>query len=125
MYIEIENKLIGPLTLKQFLYLLGGAAVGFFSYLFLAFWLWLILFAPVAVLALAFAFYKPNGLRFERVFLSAVNWFLNPRYYFWQKEEKMREVDLDFLEGEKKPAKVAPKKKVYNVKEIANMLDKG
>ena len=28
-FIEVEDKIFGPLTLKQFLYTAGGAAVGF------------------------------------------------------------------------------------------------
>lgn len=60
-FIETETKLIGPLTLKQFLFVAGGVAMVAMDWIFLSG----ILFAIVALLVLAFfgslAFVKIDG----------------------------------------------------------------
>jgi hypothetical protein len=60
-FIETETKLIGPLTLKQFLFVAGGVSMTAMAYVFLNG----ILFAVVAILILAFfgslAFAKVDG----------------------------------------------------------------
>ena len=83
-YIEVEDKVIGPLTIRQFMYLIVGLGIiGL---------LW-VLFKPVIVFLLApliiaffgaAAFYKVNG----RPFLSYVAAFIKlsatPTRYTWQ-----------------------------------------
>ena len=41
-FIEIESKIFGPLTLKQFIYLIGGGGIIFILYALLPFWLMII-----------------------------------------------------------------------------------
>ena len=83
-FIDIEDRIVGPLTLKQFLYLLGAAGVTLLGW----FWLNLVLFAiitvPLAALFLAMAFLKVNGVPFPTVFVNALNYYLKPRLYLWQ-----------------------------------------
>ena len=50
-FIEIEDKIFGPLTAKQFFYILGGGAIIFLLYVFFEFWLLIVLGAPVVALA--------------------------------------------------------------------------
>ena len=54
-FIDIEDRLFGPLTVKQFIYLVGGAGLSFILYRFLPFIVAILVIAPVAVLALALA----------------------------------------------------------------------
>ena len=76
-FIEVEDKIIGPLTLKQFIYVAGagGLCVVFFVYLPII--IALLLSAPVAALAAALAFYKVNGKPFIEVLEAG---FKNPKY---------------------------------------------
>jgi len=84
-FIEIESKIFGPLTLKQFIYLLGGAGIIFIFYVILPFFL-LILFAiPVAGFSLALAFYKVNNRPFIKVLENAFKYFFSSRLYLWKK----------------------------------------
>ncbi len=57
-FIEIEDKIFGPLTFKQFIYLLGGGGAVFILYVFLPIYLMVFLAIPVALFALALAFYQ-------------------------------------------------------------------
>jgi hypothetical protein len=51
-FIEVEDKIFGPLTLKQFLYVIGGAGIVFIMYAFLRnflpFFLILLFAAPLS-----------------------------------------------------------------------------
>lgn len=92
-FIEIEDKIFGPLTIKQFIYLAGGAAVSYLIYYALEkisvpFFLIVILILPVAGFAVALAFYKPNGKPFISVVESAIKYYMGGKLYLWKKEVK-------------------------------------
>lgn len=61
-FTDVEDKLIGPLTLKQFLFLLATGGVVLFFYSLLGLSIFFFLFAvPVALIGLGMAFGKFNG----------------------------------------------------------------
>ncbi len=84
-FIDIEDRLFGPLTVKQFIYLVGGAGLSFILYRFLPFIVAILVIAPVAVLALALAFWKINGKPFVFVLESAIRYYLSEKLYLWRK----------------------------------------
>jgi hypothetical protein len=85
-FIEVEDKLIGPLTLKQFIYLAGagGLCIIFFAYLNLIFAI--LLSIPVAGLATALAFYKVNGKPFIEVLEAGFNYYTRGKLFLWKHE---------------------------------------
>ena len=85
-FIEVESKIFGPLTFKQFVYIVGGAGILFLLYSFLqSFWLTALLGAPVIALSAGLAFLKIHGKPFIQVFQSAVKHFLGTNLYIWKK----------------------------------------
>ncbi len=85
-FITIEDKVIGPFTVKQFLYLAGGAAIiGLTNYFFQ-----LIIVIPVALLigslAGSLAFLKINEQPFPAILKHAIFYALRPRLFLWKKE---------------------------------------
>ncbi|MBI2038814.1 MAG: PrgI family protein [Candidatus Niyogibacteria bacterium] len=86
-FIDVEDKIFGPLTLKQFVYLLGGAASVFILYVFLPFFLVILFGLPVAGFALALAFYKINNQPFIKVVGNAISYYLGSRLYIWKRGE--------------------------------------
>lgn len=85
-FIEVENKLVGPLTLKQFIYVAGGVGmcVVFFAYLPLIFAL--ALSALVGGFAGALAFYKVNGKPFINVLEAGFNYYTGAKLFLWKHE---------------------------------------
>lgn len=86
-FIDVEDKIIGPLTLKQFLYLLaGGAVIVVARALFIPILFYLVALI-VLLLSLALAFYKVNGVPFPRIVAAAFSYFSKPHLYIWKQEE--------------------------------------
>ncbi len=83
-FIDIEDKIIGPLTIRQFVYLVGGGAIVVMAYYTLNFFFFILVAAPVAMLALALAFYTVNGIPFRKVLFNAITYFTKPHLYIWK-----------------------------------------
>ncbi len=91
-FIEIEDKIFGPLTFKQFLYTAGGAGICFLIYNFvsqLSTFLAILLIMPVGLFSLALAFYKVNEKPFINTLEAAFRYFAGNKLYIWKKEKRM------------------------------------
>ena len=86
-FIEIEDKIFGPFTLKQFLYLAGGGGLCLILFTLLPLWLAIPLMIPVAGFAAALAFYKVNGRPFVVAVEHAVSYFFGSKLYLWQQRQ--------------------------------------
>ncbi|OGF73404.1 hypothetical protein A2Z63_01970 [Candidatus Giovannonibacteria bacterium RIFCSPLOWO2_02_44_8] len=88
-FIEVEDKIFGPLTLKQFLYIVGGGGITFLLYAFLRSFLPLFIIftlaAPIITFFFALAFYKINGQPFMKILENALSHYTNSRLYIWKK----------------------------------------
>ncbi len=87
-FIEVEDKIFGPLTIKQFIYLAGGAGLSFIVYQFLNFYLAILVIIPVMILAAALAFYKINEKPFIYSIEAAFKYAFTDKLYIWKKMEK-------------------------------------
>ncbi len=84
-YIDVEDKIVGPLTLKQFFYIATGFLTIFVSFFILATWLWLITSVVIGSASLAFALVKYNGRPLMTVAIAAFRYYTGGRSYTWQK----------------------------------------
>lgn len=85
-FIDIEDKIIGPLTLKQFFFLVGGIAITLLVFFTLRFIFALLIGLPALTLAGAFAFIKVDGLPFSNYVSSMINFAFKPQKYLWKKK---------------------------------------
>lgn len=90
-FIEIEDKIFGPLTIKQFIYIAGGAGLSFILFRFLP----LILVIPLGVviigLSLALAFYQINNKPLIYIMQSAFGYYFSSKLYLWKRKDKAPE----------------------------------
>lgn len=86
-FIEIEDKIFGPLTWRQFLYLGGGLGMAVVLFLRLPFIGFVLVGIPLGILAGALAFYPVNNRPFSYFLESIVNYFSGKRLYLWRKED--------------------------------------
>jgi len=92
-FIETESKIIGPLTIKQFIYIASGAAIIFVLHYILQTVLWFIFAFIIAAISLSFAFLKINGRTFQALLIAIFNFYWNPQNYIWKPENQPFEKD--------------------------------
>jgi hypothetical protein len=101
-FIEIEDKVIGPFTVKQFIYLVGGAGICFIIYTFVYIYIALPLIAFVGALSAALAFYKINNKPFIDFLESAFVYYTKENLYIWKKQDKpIEQVELSQKDSKK------------------------
>jgi len=88
-FIDVEDKIFGPFTFKQFIYIIGDMALSYLIYRFIP----SLVFSAVPILIVlcfsaALAFYKVNNRPFINVLESAFRYSIGARLYLWRKDEK-------------------------------------
>jgi hypothetical protein len=86
-FIETEDKIVGPLTLRQFMYIGGAGIISAILYFTLATWLWFILTIFLVGGAIGVAFIKVEGRPLGNVILAAFGFYWKPQAYIWKTEE--------------------------------------
>ena len=86
--VEAEDKIIGPLTMRQFIYAVigimwGGLSFAIFRNLIP---IMIVVGAPVTLLFLLLAFYKRDGQNFEQLLVAMAGYFGQTRQRLWLKE---------------------------------------
>lgn len=86
--VESEDKILGPLSLKQFIYALIGLGYGFITFaLFQQFiFIWFIVGIPPALFLLALGLYQKDDQPLETYVIAVASYFTRPRIRFWEKE---------------------------------------
>ncbi len=87
-FIETEDKIVGPLTLKQFLYFAVAGGISFLLFFFLSLPFWIFVAIVLTTIAAAFAFIKVNGRPLSSAAFSALGFYWQPRFYLWQKTKE-------------------------------------
>lgn len=83
-FIEIESKVIGPLTLKQFIYLAGAIGIAVACFFYLPIIVALLISAPVVGLGVALAFYKVNGKPFVEMLEAGFRYYAGSKLFLWK-----------------------------------------
>jgi hypothetical protein len=124
-FIEIEDKIVGPLTITQFVFLAGGFGFLVALWLILPLWLAILLGGPVAVFGLALAFYKVNDRPFIMVLQHGLQYALNHKLYIWDKDrtQSSSQKKPALLEEENDPAQFVPAATASKIKDLAWSLD--
>ncbi len=124
-FIEVEDKIFGPLTFKQFVYLAGGAGIIFLIYVALPIYLGIFLMLPVAAFSLALAFYKVNNRSFILVTEAAFKHLFKSKLYLWKHIPKTNKpgAEEDITKNMIGPGVVIPKLSQSKLKDLAWSLD--
>lgn len=90
-FIEVEDKIFGPLTLKQFIYLAGSAGVIGMLWVWLPFFWVIVIGGPIAALGAALAFLKINERPFPLILESMVGYVTSNHLYLWKQRTRTPE----------------------------------
>lgn len=85
-FIEIEDKIFGPFTFQQFVYLGGGVGIAVVLFLTTNFFIFVLFGLPIGGLGVLFAFYKINNRPFAHFLESMLQYFSKNRLYIWTKK---------------------------------------
>ena len=84
-FIDVEDKIIGPISVRQFVVLLGVLLLEALLYQIFSFGLFLIVGVPLLVIGIVFAFLKVNGVAFHFFLLNVVQTLRRPSLRVWDK----------------------------------------
>lgn len=122
-FIEIEDKIFGPLTWRQFVYLGGGLGMAVILFLVAPFFVFLLFGLPVALLAGALAFYPVNNRPFSYFLEAVYSYFTNDKLYLWHQK-----ADVIYKENRPKKAeaayRISPINRGTNHKSITSLTRK-
>lgn len=117
-FIDVENKIIGPLTVRQFMIILAAAVIIGISYKLFDFTLFLLVGILTLILAALFSFVKVNGRPFHLFILNLFQTLRRPRLRIWNNRLTVTEVGEPTIEY-KPAAPAAPK--VYKESRLAEL----
>lgn len=91
-FIDVEDKILGPLTTRQFLIMLLTVLVDAILYKTLDFMTFLIVGLLLLILGIIFAFFRVNGQPFHFFLLNMVQTLRRPAVRIWNKEHTDQEL---------------------------------
>ncbi|MFH0857721.1 MAG: PrgI family protein [Candidatus Magasanikbacteria bacterium] len=94
-FIDVEDKILGPLTVRQFVIILISGLIIFLAFRFGDFALFVLTLIFVGGLGLLFAFVKIGGQTFHYFLLNIFQWGKNPKKRIWRKG--YTEEELNYL----------------------------
>ncbi len=124
-FIEMESKIFGPLTFKQFLYVGGGAGVVYVLFKILPIVVSLPVIIAVAFLAWSLAFTRRDkyGKPFVEVTEAAFKFFVNTKLYTWKRTpKKIKKIESEY-DVQKEPLLSIPKITTGKLSDKINNLE--
>ncbi|MDI6591507.1 MAG: PrgI family protein [Patescibacteria group bacterium] len=100
-FIEMEAKIVGPLTFRQFVFVGIAGAACFVFYFILPFYLFLISCFVLGGIALAFAFLKISSRDLPTILKNSLIFFLKPKIYLWRKGAPLKFFKKEVIKKEK------------------------
>lgn len=84
-FIDVEDKIFGPLSVRQFVIFMVGCLLLFLEYRLADFALFILEGLPTLMVSLILAFAKVNGMPFHFFLVNFIQTLKRPRIRLWQK----------------------------------------
>ena len=116
--VEAEDKILGPLSLKQFIYAVIGVGYGLLTFAIFQklIVVWLIVGLPPMLLFLAVGLYQKDDQPFELYVVAMLSYWFKPRHRTWEKEPIAEVFRLD-------PPPPKPEQVVRDPREVRGQLN--
>lgn len=121
-FIDIESKIIGPVSVRQFVIMLLSGVLIYINYeIFGNINFWFFALSSVGIFAFfgTLAFLRINGRPFHYFMLNLFNAFKDPRLRVWSKQ--FSKDDIVFKKEKIQPPKVIPKKKPLSLSRLTRL----
>lgn len=91
-FIDVRDKIFGPLTLQQFLYIVFAVGLGLAEYFLFSIPVFVILVIPTGALFGALAFYQINGRPFYFFLANGFNYLIHPTNRLWRRDPTLPKI---------------------------------
>lgn len=123
-FIEVEDKIFGPLTFKQFIYIIGSAGLAYILWRILPIYIGAPLVLASLGLGAALAFLQWNGRPFITGLENSFYYFLRAKLYLWNNERRERKSKKEARDQRVSEATVyVPRLSESRLSELAWSLD--
>ncbi len=120
-FIDVEDKIIGPITTRQFIILLAVTIILFIAYKIFTFFYFLVFGIPVFGLGVTIAFVKVNGQPFHFFLLNLIQTLRRPKLRVWNKELTTDELRRYLKKEEVKVVAPRPVKEALAATKLAEL----
>jgi hypothetical protein len=86
-FIEVEDKIFGPLTWRQFLYVGGGGMMAAVIFLTMPFIIFVLFGVPIGLLAFALGFFPVNNRPFSHFLEAIYTYATKQKIYHWHQSQ--------------------------------------
>ena len=125
-FLDVENKIIGPLTVRQFVIFLCGAGLIVLVFKLASFWAAAIEGLLIFALTGTFAFLKINGRPFHFFLLNLIQTVRRPTLKIWNKSLLTEKISADEdLDKKKAPPLVKKHLTATRLSELSLVVDTG
>lgn len=125
-FLDVEDKIIGPITVRQFVEMLVGGIIIVIFYKIFDFSLFIFSSLIVFSLDVVLAFAKINGQSFHLFLLNFVQTMRNPKLKTWRKDIDLKALGAGAEQPEEKLPTVRRKQlSTSKISEIALIIDTG
>ena len=123
--VEAEDKILGPLSLKQFIYALIGLGWGFLTFAILksVLLLWIIVGVPPMLFMLGLGLYQRDDQPLETYVVAIAQYFVRPRTRFWSKEPISEVFRLEPPPPKEEQVKRDPREVHSQLQQLAQLVD--
>lgn len=101
-FIDVEDKVVGPFTIKQFLWLLLGGGIAMVEFLIFTLGVFIVLAVPTIGISAALAFGKVNGKPFYVYLASLAGFYARPQERIWKRIADVKKPGSTNLAAHKK-----------------------
>jgi hypothetical protein len=121
-YIDVEDKIAGPLTAKQLGWIIGLGIILLILWNIVPAPVFFILGIPLAILFVALAFYRPYGQPLGSFVIFGVMYFFRPKIYIWK---RTTERAINAAPKMQTVKTIAPDKRIssQSLRDLAQLLD--
>jgi hypothetical protein len=120
-FIDVEDKIIGPITTRQFLIIMGTGLLLFIMFKILRFVYFAVTGLPVLGVAATFAFARVNGAPFHLFFLNLLQTLRRPKTRVWYKDTTDAELRILMAAPPAAAAKLEPVKEAISTSRLQEL----
>lgn len=121
-FIDVEDKVAGPLTAKQILWMVGMGGVLFLAWTFFDTATFFVLSVPIIIIFVLFAFYRPYNQSLLALSANAVSFLFRPKVYTWDRPAMVKN-DISKPKEEERMSEGSKSLSMEEIQSLAKVVD--